>query len=97
MICTSRDNWVPTSCLPVVENLVYNMSFINSLDDCDYLIEDGIRCTEFRNKYREKLDLIDSQIKSLSNLVIDLEKVLRIEGIFKIYLPYYSTNTAMPV
>ena len=53
-----------------------------SLDDCDSLIEEGIHSKQFRSKVRQKLDLIGVEFKYLNDLVINLEKTLRIDGIF---------------
>jgi len=52
-----------------------------SVDDCDAMIEDGIEIGSTRFEVREKLDSINKEFKVLNDLVLNIEKLLRVGGI----------------
>jgi hypothetical protein len=44
-------------------------------------MEDGIEIGSTRSKVRQKLDSINNELKSLSDLILNIEKLIKVEGI----------------
>ncbi len=45
------------------------------------MIEDGIEIGSTRFKVRQKLDSINNELKSLTDLILTIEKLMKVEGI----------------